>query len=245
MSGDVDVRGSQAFPSTCWSRLIADPDGDSAAVREAFETLARRYATPIAAYVRTRWAKTDDDARDAAQEFFLWMLESGFLARADPARGRFRGFLKRSLANFVHDLERKRRTAKRGGTNRVLSLDAGPQDVPLNLPDPAERSPDMMLDDLWRKELLAQATESLAVELRRRGKAVTFDVFRDYYLSEDDLEYAVVARRYGISTTDVSNQLSYAKKRYRAHLRAAVLETVQGDDELRAEMAWLFEGGTT
>ena len=39
----------------------------------------------------------------------------------------------------------------------------------------------------------------------------------------------------------VSNALAYAKKRYRAHLRQAVVETVHNDDELRAELAWLFE----
>jgi hypothetical protein len=40
---------------------------------------------------------------------------------------------------------------------------------------------------------------------------------------------------------DVSNHLALAKNRYRAHLRSAVLETVGGDEELRAELAWLLE----
>lgn len=242
MSQGTDFRAA-SFPTTRWSRLLADPAADSAAARQAFETLARRYWRPIAAYIRTRWAKSDEDARDAAQEFFLWMLDRGFLAHADPARGRFRGFLKTSLGNFLHDLERKRRTVKRGGNRRVLSLanDQGNADAPLDLPDPAGRSPQALLDDLWRKELLAQAVDSLEAELRDRGKGVTFEVFRDYFLADSDPDYATVAKRYRITTVDVSNHLSYAKKRYRAHLRLAVLETVQNDDDLRAELAWLFE----
>ena len=242
MSQDIDFRAA-SFPTTRWSRLLADPAADSAAARQAFETLAGRYWRPIAAYIRARWAKTDDDARDAAQEFFLWMLDRGFLAQADPARGHFRGFLKTSLENFLYDRQRKRRTVKRGGSRRVLSLanEEGDADAPLDLPDPAGRSPEALLDDLWRKELLAQAVDSLEAELRDRGKGVTFEVFRDYFLADDDLDYATVAKRYRISPVDVSNHLSYAKKRFRAHLRSAVLETVQNDDDLRAELAWLFE----
>ena len=92
-----------------------------------------------------------------------------------------------------------------------------------------------------RRELTNPAVDSLEVELRDRGKGVAFEVFRDYFLTEDDLDYATVAKRYRITTVDVSNHLSYAKKRYRAHLRLAVLETVQNDADLRAELAWLFE----
>ncbi len=102
----------------------------------------------------------------------------------------------------------------------------------------------MLLDDLWRKQLLADATDGLERELRERGKGVTFDVFRDYLLGDSDLDSATVAERHGVSKTDVSNALAYAKKRFRAHLRTVVVDTVQNDDELRAELAWLFEETT-
>ena len=52
-----------------------------------------------------------------------------------------------------------------------------------------------------------------------------------------------MAERHGISKVDVSNALAYAKRRYRAQLRAAVQETVQSDGDLRAELAWLFDEG--
>ena len=229
---------SHAFPTTRWSRLLADPEAGSQVARDAFEALARRYWRPIAAYTRARFARTDDEARDAAQEFFLWMLESGFLAKADPRRGSFRGFVKRSLANFLHDRERGRRTEKRGGGRRLVPLD-GDEAVP-HPPDPGV-GPDELMDDLWRRELLAQATDALEAELRGKGKDVAFEVFRDFYLGDEELDYEAVADRHGLTRVDVSNQLQLAKKRYRAHLRSAVLETVQGDDDLRAELAWLFE----
>ena len=235
-----DLAAGLSFPSTRWSLVLADPAAGSAGSRGAFEALARRYWRPTLAYVRARWAQNDEDARDATQEFFLWMLEGNFLAHADPSRGRFRGLVKKSLANFLHDLERKRRTLKRGGARRFQPLQ-DEQGEPWEPPDPAGRSPEDVLDDEWRRTLLAQAAEGLEAELSGAGKRVVFEVFRDYFLEEEDLDYAAVARRHGITTVDVSNHLTQAKRRYRAHLRAAVLETVQGDADLRAELSWLFE----
>lgn len=239
------------FPSTRWSRLLADPAAGSAAGREALEMLARRYWRPIAGYVRAHCGSSPlgaEDALDVTQEFFAWLLETRLLERADPARGSFRGFLKRCLANFLNDLERGRRAEKRGGGRIPLSLPAGADEAERQgfgaLQDPTARSPEALLDDLWRREVLGQATAALEAELRGRGKATTFEVFRDYFLGESDVDYAEVARRHGIDAIDVSNRLAYAKKRFRAHLRSAVLETVQDDEALRAELAWLLEGGS-
>lgn len=229
-----------AFPTTRWSQLLSDRARDRAAAQQAFETLARRYWRPIVAYVQARGIRSEEEALDATQEFFLWMLETGFLERADPERGRFRGFVKRSLANFLHDLERKRRTVKRGGQRTFLPLDE--EERPLDLPDPAARQPEDALDDLWRQELLSQAARALEDELRGRGKDRAFEVFRDYFLSDEELDYGQVAARHGIDKVDVSNALSWVKRRYRAHLRAAVLDTVGNDAELLAELDWLFGG---
>ncbi len=238
MSQDTRDAGPQAFPSTHWTRLIGGAGSDPDADRAAFELLARRYFRPIAAYVRARGARDEDEAREATQEFFLWMLEGDFLARLDPSRGRFRGFVKRCLVNFLHDRRRSTGGIRRGGGQRFVALDG---DEPLELPDPGERTPEQLLDDMWRRELLARAADETERELVAAGRGVVFAVFRDYFLGNEELDYAAVAQRHGISKTDVSNHLARAKQRYRAHLRSAVLETVGGDEDLRAELAWLFE----
>ena len=232
-------RGGLEFPTTRWSRILAD--GGSRSSQEAFEVLARRYHGPITAYIRSRWARSKEEAEEAAQEFFLWMLEAGFLSRADPERGSFRAFIKRSLQNFLHDQERKRRTLKRGGGKVVSGLES-PEGGTLSIADEGAPSPEDALDDAWRKTLFTAATRALEEELRARGKAVVFEVFRDYYLSEEELDYGATAERHGVTKTDVSNHLMHAKRRFRAHLRQLVLETVRHDDDLPAELEWLFEG---
>lgn len=235
------LRGGRGFPTTRWS-LLAAGQGDDAAARAALEALARRYWLPIARTVRARWARSDDEARELTQEFFLWMLEGDLLRRADRSRGRFRAFVKAALENFLRDRERRRLAQKRGGerAHAPLWTDEGEA---LPLVDPRGRSPEELFDDAWRRALLAEALRELEQELEGRGKQVAFDVFRDYYLAADDVDYAALAVRHGIGRADVSNALMLAKRRFRALLRALVLETVERADDLEAELRWLLEDG--
>jgi RNA polymerase sigma-70 factor (ECF subfamily) len=220
----------QAFPSTRWSRILA-PDG-----RRDLELLAQDYWRPIRAWLASRLRLDEHRANDLAQEAFAWLLGSRFFERADPARGSFRAFLKTSLANFAIDWLRKQGAEKRGGGHAHEPLDADHDRV-----DPHSRTPDQVLDDAWRRELLARARDGLQAELEASGRRTYFQVFRDYFLDEaDGVDHRALAERYGISRTDVSNWLDHSKKRYRELLRALVSETVTGEDELQQELRWLF-----
>jgi DNA-directed RNA polymerase specialized sigma24 family protein len=221
---------SAAFPSTRWSRILAHGG------ERDLEALARAYWRPIQADLAARLRCGDDAAADLTQEAFAWMLATRFFERADPARGRFRGLLKTALARFALERLRRESADKRGGGRVHEPLDAGHERA-----DPDARTPDQALDDAWRRELVETALARLEEELTAGGRRAYFEVFRDYFLTEDDEpNYAVLAQRHGISTTDVSNWLGYAKRRYRECLRALVLETVGGQDELSEELAWLF-----
>jgi RNA polymerase sigma factor (sigma-70 family) len=233
--GEASVpEGRSAFPGTRWSLILA-----TGGTRD-LEALARVYWRPIRAYLAARFRLDDDDADDMAQEAFAWLLETRLLDRADPERGRFRGLLKTSLGRFALERFRRRDAKKRGGGEIHEAI------VPERDPaDPRGRSPDEVLDDAWRRELIERARAALESELEAGGRRSTWLVFRDWFLDEDgnrDVDHAVLAARHGISRTDVSNRLDYAKRRFAAVLRALVAETTDCDDSLRAELAWLFAG---
>ena len=235
----TDRRAAQAFPSTRWSRILGT--GSQSGTLPDVESLAKAYWRPVYGYVRSRFSKTDDEAVDCTQDFFLWMIERGFLGRADPERGRFRGFLKVSLRNFMNDRERKAKAQRRGGDRLHLRLHFGDEDLPVLELDAKSQTPDEVLDDLWRSTLVERATQTLEQELAALGKETYFAVFRDYFLSsEEGVDYQAVADRHEISTVQVSNHLAHAKKRYRRLLRAAVMETVSNPEELEVELRWLF-----
>lgn len=220
-----------AFPSTRWSRIL-QPAGS-----RDLDELARAYWRPIRAWLAARFRLGDDDANDLAQEAFAWLLQTDLLGKADPARGRFRGFLKTALANFANQRRRAERAHKRGGGAVPASLDAADEPA-----DARQRTPDEVLDDAWRAELLATAQQRLQRELEAGGRPVHWALFRDWFLADgaDELDHAALASRHGVSRTAVSNWLDHGKRRYRAILRELVAETVAGDDELQQELRWLF-----
>lgn len=220
-----------AFPSTRWSRIL-----QPAGARD-LDALARAYWRPMRAYLAARFRLDDDAANDLVQEAFAWLLQSDLLGKADPARGRFRGFLKTALANFANERRRAARAHKRGGGKAPASLEA--DDEPA---DPRQRTPEEVLDDAWRAELLATAQQRLQRELETGGRPVHWALFRDWFLADDAerVDHATLCSRHGVSRTAVSNWLDHGKRRYRAILRELVAETVTDADELQGELRWLF-----
>ena len=87
---------------------------DSDDGRAALETLGCAYRSPVAAYLRAR-GHPPSDADDMTQAFFEQLLRRRMHAMADPARGRFRGFLLASLRNFLSSQREHDNAGKRGG----------------------------------------------------------------------------------------------------------------------------------
>ena len=225
------------FPSTCWSRFLASP-GQEADRAQAMEVLASTYWKPIFAYIRTGWAKSNEDAKDLTQGFFLWMMETGFADRADPRRGRFRAFLKTSLKNFLAQEEERRRALKRGGGHSRIPLD---EEWTSRLPVREGQDPESRLDEVWKSELILRALALLEEKLRKEDREECFRIFQDYHLSgSDEAGYRQVAERHGQTEQDVDNALRYAKKRLRAIMADLVAETVGSEEDLREEWELLF-----
>jgi len=227
------------FPTTCWSQV--GPEAGA----EAFERLAGRYWRPIRDWLRASLRLDRDAASELTQDFFVWMMESGFVRKADRERGRFRAFLKVALSHYARDQHRRASAERRGGGKRFFSLDdVTTESEPEPRIDPADPSappPDELLDARWRRELVESALRELERELVESGRGLMFATFRDYFLDPSpDVDYRAVAARHGIAVTDVTNWLSRSKKRFREHLRALVVDTVRDAESLEVELRWLF-----
>lgn len=240
-------RGRERFPSTRWSRILeprspAESDGSPTPPSTDFSELAAQYWRPVYAYIRNRWSRSNEDAKDLTQAFFLWILEHDFVQRADPVRGRFRGYLRTALERFLTDDRRARNRQKRGGDRVRLEL-PGVDDADLleSLQDVKAADPSEVLDEEWRRTVLVQSLARLREQMEANGKRTSYAVFEDYFLNDsEELDYARVAERHGISKVDVSNALTRSKQAYRACIRSVVAETVGGPDELDEELRWLF-----
>src|SRR3954470_683387 len=111
------------FPTTRWRRVILAGDPDAPLARESLAELCGAYWYPLYAYIRRR-GNGPEQARDLTQDFFARALEKGLLAEADPARGRFRSFLRTVCADFLANRRDWEQAKKRGGGRAILSIDA-------------------------------------------------------------------------------------------------------------------------
>lgn len=245
--------------------MIIDARGD----RSALERLLRLYWPPVYAFIR-RQGFGSHDASDLTQEFLSKVvLTRGLLDRADPARGKFRSFLKQSLRNFLVDHHRA--SALRRAVNRPLSLsspDAGPVDpaetTRLRDGETTGRSGDSggsgtddgVFDRQWAMTLVQSALERLEDALLADGMATHWAAFevnivgpalrKTQPLPLEELGRRL-ARAPGARSTAqepippdvVSNMLQTTKRRFKRILREQVAETVSGESTIEEELAEL------
>ncbi|HUF60448.1 MAG TPA: hypothetical protein VMN36_00105, partial [Verrucomicrobiales bacterium] len=111
-----------AFATTHWSRVLQASGTGQDSAQAAMEELCRTYWRPVYSFVRAR-GFSKEDAQDLTQDFFSLLIFKHGLASADPARGRFRSFLMASVDNFLANQWDRSHAQKRGGGERVFSLD--------------------------------------------------------------------------------------------------------------------------
>ncbi len=217
--------------------MIAARDGRE---RKAhLENLFRAYWTPVHAYIRLGWAKTDEDARDLTQAFFLRLLETDFLREVDPAKGRFRTYVRACLRNHLLDVRKTEEAAKRGGGKAPFSLDglAFPPDLP------AAGTPEAAFDEEWVRTLLRTAVPELQRALESAGDKIGWEVFRRLDVDDDPAgrpSYAELAKEFGVEPQVVKSRADHARKSLRTILRRLVAEYSISDREAAEELRELF-----
>src|SRR5271155_3409716 len=103
------------FPATRWSAIVAARSTDSAERARALETVVESYWKPIYKYVRIRWNKSNEDAKDLTQEFFSRLIEKNYLGDFDPSKSRLRTFLRVCVDHFLANEAKAATRLKRGG----------------------------------------------------------------------------------------------------------------------------------
>jgi RNA polymerase sigma-70 factor (ECF subfamily) len=223
------------FPSTSWTVVLTAGDQGSPEARQALETLSRTYWYPIYAFIR-RWGHTPGDAEDLTQEFFTLLLVRNDLARVDPARGRFRAFLRKACHNFL--LNRRRHDAAHP---RPLAVDfsAAENRYLRELSDDA--TPERIFNRTWALTLLGRVLAQVEGEMTRRGRKPLFDRLRPALIGcSDELTYAEIGAALGMTATAVRVAAHRFRKRFRMLLRAEIGRTVTASHEVEEEIWDLF-----
>jgi RNA polymerase sigma factor (sigma-70 family) len=222
---DTAIGGPErAFPSTRQTLLEA---AAGPLAEEALERVVALYWKPVYAFVRLKFRKSNEDAKDLTQAFFATALERELFRRFNASKASFRTYLRMAVERFAANQHAYGNRQKRGGDLQF---------EPLGDDTPASVSPEEQFEREWQRQVFALALEDLRTHCERSGKQLQLAIFEAYDLADSGRpSYAALAALYGIPETSVTNHLAWARRT----LRSLVIERMRGvtssDRELREE----------
>lgn len=231
---DTSAGGGREFPSTRWSQVAGIQTSSIEARKQALGHLFERYAKPVYHYIRIKWSKTPEDARELTQDFFMAVLEGDALQRYEPGRASFRTYLKGILRNIAGDQFDAARAKKRGGGVKLIPLPDLTED---SLPDWQSLDPEGALDWSWRMTVLERAMQRAREWFIAQKRETQFRTFKEAILDQPESRPTdkEVAQRLGLTETTVGNHITVVRERLRSEIRAELAQTVLDRDQLEEE----------
>jgi RNA polymerase sigma factor (sigma-70 family) len=241
MDLDTGIGGSQArFPETRHSAILDLGSEDPARLAAASETLIAGYWKPVYKYIRVRWNRSNEDAKDLTQAFFTRVIEKQFFSSYDPAKARFRTYLRACLDDFLSNESKTASRIKRGGAVRFEPLDFETAEGEIRQHDIAsdELSPEQYFQREWVRELFSLALADLGRESKERGNQLQYRVFERYDLHDDGEKptYEALASEFSIATTAVTNYLASMRGRLRHLVLERIREITPSGKDFRSEV---------
>jgi RNA polymerase sigma factor (sigma-70 family) len=215
------------FPSTRLSLLEAATAG-SALPNEALERVSELYWKPVYRFIRIKFRKNNEDAKDLTQGFFAAALQRDLFARFDPEKASFRTYLRLAVERFAASQHAAANRQKRGG---------GIQFEPVAEQMVTTESPEQVFEQEWRRQLFALALDDLRVHCEAHAKQLQLEIFEAYDLAGGDRpSYAGLAARHAVAESDVTNYLAWARRMLRHFVTERLRGVTAGERDLRDEM---------
>jgi len=236
-----------SFPQTRLSVVERTRSGDAETRRIALASIIDAYWKPAYKYLRMKWSLDREAAEDLTQEFFTIALEKEVVEKYDPARARFRTYLRLCLDGFAANARKAGQRLKRGGGVAMVPLDFESAEGEIRQHEP---SVDADVDELfyldWVRALLERSVTDLKRHAEAAGRPVMFDVFERYDLVEDPEarpKYTEIAGALNLTPATVTNHLAAMRKQFRIIVLDRLRELTSSDEEWEAEAARLFGKG--
>lgn len=227
-----------SFPATRISAIIAASSSVGEERTRGWSTLAAAYWMPAYKYIRIRYGKSPEEAADLVQGFFAEAIEKNFFSDFDPARARFRTYLRRCLDGYCANEEKAGKRLKRGGDRQITSLDLESAEIDLDVARHAANDIESFFDREFTRSLLALALDDLRRELREAGKGLHLELFERYTIDDDDervIGYKELAAEYDLPVTTITNHLAAARRAFRRLLLDRLRDLTASDEEFRSE----------
>lgn len=238
MDPDTDIGGAlHKFPVTNHSAILGARSADQLVRRRAFDTILTSYWKPAYKYIRLKWQADNEDAKDLTQGFFANAFEKNHFASYDAAKASFQTFLRTCLDGFVANERKAGRRLKRGGHMDHYQLDFITAENELAAhASSRDLSPEDYFHREWVRGMFTIAVEELRQRSHESGRAIHFQLFERYDLSDDaNVSYAALAKDFGLEPATVNNYLAAVRRDFRRIVLEKLREITSTDEEFRTE----------
>jgi RNA polymerase sigma factor (sigma-70 family) len=223
---DTAIGGAHdRFPSTRLSLLEAVSTG---VPNEALEQVIALYWKPVYRFIRFKFRKDNEDAKDLTQSFFTTAIQRDFFTRFDPAKASFRTYLRMAVERFAAGQHAAAHRQKRGGDVQF---------EPIEDQAVATESPEQVFEREWQRQLFSLALDDLRTHCEASGKQLQLRIFEAYDLADAERpSYSDLALQHALAETSVTNYLAWARRTLRELVAARLRGVTSGERELREEM---------
>lgn len=215
------------FHTTQWTQILG-----ASLSQEVMGELYKKYRKPVYLYLRSK-GFSDETSRDLIQGFFTEkVLGRQLLEKADPQRGKFRGFLLTAIRNYTIDIKRSEK--------RAVSFDQEKHE-----PSTSEEDPALAFNQAWAIQLVQDTVADLERECLEQNRETDWELFR-LWLLEPDLEQGKVrmddlCTRLKIDTPDRAYSMIFRlKERFRAIFRNRLQAQGYSESEITEEIKGLL-----
>ncbi len=231
-------RGGQ-FLTTHWTAVL-NAKGSSAEAQGALENLCQTYWYPLYAFLRCK-GQSPHDAQDLVQGFFAQLLGHNHLGKVDRQKGKFRSFLLASLEHYLSDQRDHANALKRGGGQKIVSLDEQVAEERYRLEPADPLSPDTLFERRWALTVLEEARVRLRAEFIEAGKRDLHDQLRAVESADPfGPSQAEAAQRLAMTEAAFKSANFRFRQRFRELIREEIGRTVATSSEIDDEIRHLI-----
>jgi RNA polymerase sigma factor (sigma-70 family) len=229
------------FPSTR-SSLFKPSNSMETLGREALSSLIAVYWKPSYKYVRIKWRRSNEDAKDLVQGFFTTLIERDILANFDPSKARFRTYLQICLDRFVMKQDESAHRLKRGGDQCfTVEFDEAEFELAALRSGAMAHSAEEIFLREWQREIFALALHDLETFCREVGKNLHYRVFEQYDLAQGERpSYAEIAADNDLTVATVTNYLAWSRRELRRFVGQHIRSVTPNRGELTNESRLLW-----
>jgi DNA-directed RNA polymerase specialized sigma24 family protein len=233
--------GEDKFPTTDWTLVSRMRSRDSAIVRKALGELYEQYRYALYCYIRRR-GLNHHDAQDALHDFLRKLVHLDAFADLRQEIGRLRGFLCTALRRFIASWFESRKH-----DHLYVSISQNP-----DMTGEEERfqhekltdseTPEHIFERKWAHEMLRRVLRRLRQVYAAKDRLALFDALCPCLMDDGTLrgdDTACIAGKFGMSKGNVRVCMTRLRDDFREELRGEVAQTVEGEDQIDAELAYL------